>query len=337
MSCWTAYLVRDTDRIWRAYGEKHGTWRMSVEQDREQLITTVRKHGWLLHPPPATPFWTGAYCRGVLLDLVDRKLRVFACGCQFLRPACGWIESAERSLVGASIWAGWDVAYAWSRRDDILAAVPEAAGHIEPEPFTKPALDDLAKLANAMPDTEGWLIDWDRASMRLRFRYGPRDLGGLLTVIDEQLEVFDYGCMGVEDGGNVLPWLLHGQPLLDALRLATPSPLPYESDPNGGVIIDCPTRRIRYWSAHSIAHALFGALASAWPGWTIERLTHGYAGHLAATGRRDVELLIGEDELPINDQWGTPLFDQSWVRERATLQLDPRTLRCIEECLDPDG
>jgi hypothetical protein len=335
MGCWTAYLVRDVDRVWRAYGEKYGPWCVTAEDQREQLLATVRKDGFLLQPQHVgKPFWDGAHCRGVLLDLVERKLRVYACSCQFLRPPCGWIESMERQLIRAPVWAGWDVGYAWSRRDDMLAATPEAAGHIEPESFTTPSLDELPKL---MPDAEGWLIDWDRASMRLTFRYGPWDIGGLLTVIDERLEVFDYGCQSAVHGESLLPWLLHGQPLLDALRRATPCPLPYESEANGGVIVDCPARRIRHWSPDPTAHALLDALARTWPGWTIERLTHGYAGHLAATGRRDLELLIGDDELPTLDAWSGPLFDPSWLRERPTLPLDPRALRCIEERLDPDA
>lgn len=333
MGCWTAYLIRDVDRTWRAYGERDGAWRMLEASERDELLATVRADGWSLDPSPERPFWGPAYCQGVLLDVVERRLRVYACESRFHRPACGWVESFERALVAAPAWSGWDVGYAWAGRDELLARVPEATGHIEPESFEALPLE---RLPASLPDAEGWLVDWDRAHMRLSFRYGPESSGGLLTVIHETLAVIDYDCGGTFEHGN-LPWLLHARSLLDALDAATPCPVPSEADVDHGVIIDCPARRLRYWAAHPLPHGLREGLARAWPGYAIERLTHGFAGHLAATGRRCADLLIADAELLSPNAWGEPVFDAGWVRERAELPLDPRDLRHVDERLLVDG
>jgi hypothetical protein len=168
--------------------------------------------------------------------------------------------------------------------------------------------------------------------MRLRYQWAHwSEYGALLSVIDERLDVLDYGFVDSLDGEVLLPWLLHGERLLGALAPVVPQFLPYEEDCNAGVIIDCPARCIRHWSSLAVPPALLAGVRAAWPGWTVERLRYGFAGHLAATGRRDPELLIPDVELATEYD-----VDPEWLRERAALLPDARGLRCIEE-LRVDG
>lgn len=324
MSCSTAYLVRDVDGIWRTREQKRGSWFMLDARARDEVLAAMRDDGVPLDRLLAHggEWLRGWLCRGVLIDTVERRLRFYACYADTWRPRVGFLESIERAAARAPVWAGWDVAYAWGGREEFAEVVPEAASLIEPEPFEQPLLDDLC---GALLPWDESLVGWDRQSLSLRHRYDWWvDYSGLLSVIDERLDVLDFGFAGCHRSPLLLPWLMNGEPLLDALASAVPHPVPRENEIDDGVVIDCPARRIRYWSANAITPALLAAVRAAWPGWAIERLRYGLAGHLAATGRRDPSSLLPDAELP------TTRFDTDWLRERATLSPDARGLRCIE-------
>lgn len=331
MSCSTAYLVRDHDGIWRTRWEKYGLWRILAQSQLDAVLAEVRKHDCRLEQG-SSQWWSGWLCRGVLIDLVTRRLRFHACQSEILRPDVGWMESMERAFARAAVWRGWELGYAWGGRDEFVSLVPEAAAAIEPELVESRSIEQLPDALLQHTD----LIAWDRASLRLHLRHLPwSQYGGVLSVIDERLEVLDYGFAWC-DGVVVLPWLTHGPRLLDALEPAVPYPLPHEEEVDQGVVIDCAARTIRHWSAESTLPALLAAIADAWPGWQIERLRFGFAGQLAATGRREESLLIADAELPTRNQWDQPLFDAQWLAERSALVPDPRRLRCIELALDDD-
>lgn len=321
MSCSTAYWVRDLDGHWYACWVKYGRWQLLDPGERDDVLALVRERGSALVQGSGSRWLEAWLCRGVLLDMVERRLRVY--GCAQRSRQC---ETLERMLARAPAWAGWNVAYAWGRRDDFAALLPGAAAQIEPERFERPS---LAELADALLQWEH-LVGWDRERLCLQHHYAYWfNVGGLLSVIDERLDVLDYG-FAYHPERAVLPWLQHGERLLDALAAFVPHPVPHENQFDHGVIVDCPARCIRYWSGEPIASGLLAALREAWPGWTIERLGYGLAGHLAATGRSDPDLLIPDEELP------TDAIDPEWLRERAALVPDARGLRCIEEVVVPD-
>lgn len=318
MSCSTAYLVRDVDGLWRVRWAKYGRWNLLDARDREAVLQATRERSTPLDSLSGPPWLSGWACCGVLLDVVARRLRFYGCG---LRS--GEIENLERRVARAPAWADWDVAYALGGREDFAELVPEAASQTEPEPFVQPSLDQLT---GALVEWDEGFVDWDRERLRLRYRWAWwSNLGGLLSVIDEGLDVLDYGFVHPFSSPVVMPWLLHGERLLDALGPVVPHALPHEREFDDGVIIDCSARCIRCWSGAAIPPRLLASVRAAWPGWTLERLRFGYAGHLAATGRRDPEALVPYAELPAAD------FDPEWLRERALLTPDDRGLRCIEE------
>jgi hypothetical protein len=320
MSCATAYLFRDLDGRWRAFGAKYGSWQLLDPRVRDDVLAQLRERSSpRLHERSSLEPWL---CRGVLLDMVERRLRVY--GCATSSRQC---ENLERMLARSPAWAGWDVAYAWGRRDDFAELLPEtAAVQIEPERFEQPSLDELS---TALLEWE-YLVGWDRERLCLRHHFAYwHSVGGLLSVIDERLDVLDYG-FAYHPERVVLSWLQHGERLLDALAPLVPHPMPHENQVDQGVIVDCPARCIRYWGGEPIPSGLLAALRAAWPGWTIERLRYGLAGHLAATGRRDPDLLIPDAELSTDE------IDPEWLRERAALVPDARGLRCIEEVVIPD-
>lgn len=328
VSCSTAYLVRDADGIWRTHWRKRGILRIEEQRELDGLLGEIRERGVPLDRMLMGGTWLrGWLCQGVLIDMIERKLRFYVCGARILQPAVGWIESIERALARASVWRGWELGYAWGRRDDFAALVPEAAALIEPERFEA---EPLAELSSALAEHDE-LASWDRASLRLHYRYYCwTSWDGLLSVIDEQLEVLNFG-FAWRDGLAVLPWLTHGAALLDALGSEIPHPLPYESELAEGVVIDLPARCIRHWAEAPTPPRLLEKIATLWPSWRIERLRYGHAGHLAAIACRDSSLLIPEAELSKRSRWGHHEFDLDWLRERRELKLDPRELRGIEE------
>lgn len=324
MSCSTAYLVRDVDGVWRVRWQKYGRWCLLDPSDRDVVLEMMRERSTPLSLLSGPPWLSGWLCRGVLLDMVERRLRFYGCG-----AGSRYSETIERRIARSPTWDGWDVAYAWGGREDFAELVPEAAAQIEPEPYEQRPLDELADALLEWEDDS--LVAWDRQSQSLRYRWAwwP-NFGGLLSVIDERLDVLDFGFAYQPSNPVLLPWLLHGEPLLDALAPMTPHALQHERQFDDGVIIDSPARCIRYWSGAAIPPPLLASVRAAWPGWSLERLRFGYAGHLAATGRRDPDALIPDDKLP------PPDFDSEWLRERATLTPDARGLRCIEEILLAD-
>lgn len=328
MGCYTGYLIREADGRWRGRSEKRGAYMLRTRASRDACVRCTRDEGFSFDAlREMGSAWLGpAICRGLMIDFVERRLRFYACACSFHRPAVGWLESREHSLRHAPIWAGWDVSYAWGGRDDFACVAPELREHLALERVRPTSLGELETQLQAW-DADS-LLSWERASMELHYNYEPwHGSGGLISVVHETLEVLDY-CTLVGGGElEAMPWLVHGEALLDALAGVIPHGLPYEDAVDEGVIIDCPARVIRYWGARPVASRLLEQVREAWPGWQVERLRFGLWGHLAATGREGAEVAMAEADMRAGE------FEAGWLEARRTLSIDPRPFRhIIERC-----
>lgn len=330
MGCWTGYLLRGAGGVVATMVEKWGAWQLAGPADAEELFARARAARVAGGGAPSERSWFGAsLCRGVAFDLDARRLRFYGCPTAVLSPAVGWIETVERAVTRSPAWDGWDAGYARGGREELGEVIPELAPAIEPEPVVIPP---LAELPGALAARDDWFVSWDPARLELTCRHGGpwQGYGGLLSVVRSDLTVLDFG-FAHGDAFAWLGWLAHGERLLDALFCEAPYPLVVEDSVNAGAVIDVPARRIGTFTGAAVPARLLAEIAAAWPGWRIETMRHGFAAQLAATGRRDQELVCDRAELlaPREHEW--PGFDEAWVDERDALAIDPRPLRPVVE------
>jgi hypothetical protein len=311
VSCWTGYLVREEDGTCRYAARKYGDW-LIVDSDRlADVLARVRRDGVLVDSATAGDF-DGWCCRGVAIDLPGRRYRCFPC-----RPRFVATEHADRQVRAAEIWRGWDATIARGGREELAELLPEASAVVAP--YAAP-MYPLAELV--LDDRDEWFAGWDPAAFELTVwddEYSANWTSShcdLVTVVSADLAVLDYRVdAGYSDVDEVVRWLAHGPPLLDALDGSAPYPLPMEHQVSGGVVIDVPHKTLRHWSERFVPARLWSALPTVWPGWRVERFQYGLAEHLAATGRRNDELLDTDE------------CDPAWDGARRSLPADPRPFR----------
>jgi hypothetical protein len=144
-----------------------------------------------------------------------------------------------------------------------------------------------------------------------------------VSLIERDTTVLDYWL----HVNHMAEFLLHGEKAVTGLAMQPPYPLWSELVARSGVIVDRPARRLLYWTAEPVPARLAAMAGAAWPGWNVERHPFGYAGHLAATGCRDPDLLMTEDQLRQESGDFEPRLDADWIAQRRTLPVDPRSLR----------
>jgi hypothetical protein len=250
-------------------------------------------------------------CRGFAIDAVARRARFH--DCKLGLTPISVVESLERSLAAAPGWADWEIEYARGGLVDLVEVVPGARSLLAAHP------------ERAIPLTlctrDAWLLDWNAGAHELTYRRWnvPYRYQSLLTIVRDDLRVFDYAL------DDDLPVGL-GPSLLAALEPEPPFPLPYELDVDQGAVIDVPRRVIRVWSSR----APLATFAAVWPGWRVERLPYGYAGHLAATGR--TAAFEGDSRLHDDDDLRARGASDAWLEGRRALAIDGRPLRPPREC-----
>jgi hypothetical protein len=288
MGCYTGYLLRDDDgSSWWAE-TKWGAWNLTDEAARTEVIDWVRADGSLLTSEGPVRFGAST-CRGVALDLRDLVFRTFPCDLKGIHH-----EGLDMRIRKARHWDGWDAGFAWGGREELGDVVPGARHVIEPYDLSFRPLAELP-----LADRDEWALDE----------------GHLISVVTADLQVLDYQLeRRFTDADSLLPWLVHGSALVDALREEAPYETPWEDSVDAGVVIDLDQRVLRYWSDDVVPSRLLADVQEAWPGWPVRRLPYGLAGHLAATGRRDDEALASH-------------ADAEWDVARRALRPDPRPLR----------
>lgn len=289
MGCYTGYVLRDDDgSSWWAE-TKWGVWEPADEAARTEIIDWVRADGSLLTEEGPVRF-RDSTCRGVAIDLRDLVFRTFPCSLKDVHP-----ESLDLRIKKAPHWDGWDAGVAWGGREELGDVVPGARHVIEPYDLT---FRPLAELPFA--DRDEWALDE----------------GDLISVVTADLQVLDYQLERTYDHADTLvPWLVHGAPLVDALREQAPYEVPWEDSVDAGVVIDLDRRVLGYWTDGFVPARLLADIRAAWPGWDVRRLRYGLAEHLATTGRRDDEALASRDDV-----------DPEWEAARRALRPDPRPL-----------
>lgn len=257
MGCYTGYLLRDEDGASWFAETKYGVWQLVDDAERAMVVDRVRGEGRLLDGTSG-PLFTASTCRGVALDLRDRVFRCFPC-----EGMDDHSESVEQRIRTAPHWAGWDAGLAWGGREELGDVVPAARHVIVPYDLTFRPLAELP------------------------FGDRERDEGDLVSVVTAARQVLDYQLARTyADADNLLPWLVHGDRLVDALRAEEPYELPWY-DVDGGVVIDLGRRVLSYWTDGFVPPRLLAEVRAAWPGFEVRRLPHGLDEHLAATGRND--------------------------------------------------
>jgi hypothetical protein len=286
MGCYTGYLLREIDGSVRFATTKHGHWTLVDDTRRAEVVDWVREEGRLVDAADRATF-DSTTCRGVALDLRDKVFRCFPC----YADDGVHKESLDMQIRTAPHWEGWDAGLAWGGREELGEVIPEARHVIEPFDLGYRPLADLP------------IADRDTYD------------GNLVSVITEDLQVLDYQFKrDYNVDVDLLPWLVHGPALVDALRGEAPFELPWE-DPDAGIVIDLDRRTVRYWTEDVVPARLVSEVRTAWPGFDVRWLPYDMTGHLAATGRRDDVL--------------APAFaaSEEWEAARRALEPDPRPLR----------
>jgi hypothetical protein len=277
----------------------------------------VRRDGVLVDKVDAG-YFDGWYCQGVAIDLRARVFRAFPC------PLRGHHKgSLDLRLRTAPVWSGWDAGFAWGGREELAEVVPGARRVIAPYELEVRPLAELP-----LGDRDQWFSAWNADRFELVVHddvasadwYDSYDGRDLVSVITTDLRVLDYRLLPDTTGSwtdTVLPWLVHGPPLVDTLRGQAPYPFPSDEEFTGaGLIIDLDQRVLRYWTNDYIPVRLLADIRAAWPGWDLQRLRYGFAEHLAVTGRRDPDGLATPQEVAAD-----------WDAARRDLRPDPRPLR----------
>ncbi|MBO2458220.1 hypothetical protein [Actinomadura violacea] len=304
-------------------GEKWGDWFLAEEGDRIRIAESILRGGVAVSDDSARDLVDSWFCRGVVLDFVGHRYRFFGCGLQTLQPGVSYLESTAARLASAPGWSGWDVGYAWSGREALVEMVPEARPAV-----VTPAATEATPLDAALTSRDGWFVDWNPGEREISVLYHETiadwfaPATAVVSVIGSDDIVMDYQ-LAVND---IVPFLAHHDASLTASLLArAPYPMPAEQTVNAGAIVDLPSRRLRYWTTESVPPQLAAKVAAAWPDWIVERLPHGFIGHLAATSRNNEDLIMTDAELR-EGGWEEDLIAIR-NRERIALTIDPRDLR----------
>jgi hypothetical protein len=318
MGCWTAYLLRDDDGSVGFAWRKYGAWLITDADHRTDLVSWIRREGTALDDEPSRLLGPG-YCQGVALDLPGRRYRCFGCASTIRRN-----EAADRRVRAAPAWAGWDAGLARGGREELGEVIPAARAAIEPYPLADHSLSDLL-----LGGRDRWFVSWDAERFEIGVLDDPASADwveqgcGLITVVTSDLRVLDYRVTSRHsDADELLPWLTHGPPLVDALLALAPFPVAWEYQVDAGALIDLDRRVLRYWSRRFVPARLLAAVRAAWPGWSLERLPYGHAEQLALTGRPDPEAL--DDGITDEDHREALA---GWITERLALPVDRRPLR----------
>jgi hypothetical protein len=287
MGCYTGYLLRDDDGTCRYAETKWGTWQLESGARRDEVIDWVRSDGRLVDKNSQSRF-PASTCRGVGIDLRDLVFRAFPCYLEDFHQ-----ESLDLRIRTAPHWEGWDAGFAWGGREELGEVVPEARHVIVPYDVPFRPLTELP-----FDERDDW--PWDECT--------------LTSVITPDLRVLDYRLTCPDDDiDTLLPWLVHGASLVDALGEQEPYPLPEEESTAAGVVIDQDRRVLHYWTGTVVPPRLLADVKAAWPGWDVRRLRYGLAEHLAMTGRGDDDLLATPDDVA-----------PEWDTARRALRPDPR-------------
>ena len=289
MGCYTGYLLRDDDGTCRYTETKWGLWQLEDSAQRDEIIERMRTGSIVTETDPV--YFGASTCRGVAIDLRDLVFRAFPCYLKDYHP-----ESLDLRIRTAPHWDGWDAGLARGGREELGDVVPEARHVIAPYEMTFRPLAELP-----FDEREEW----------------PWEPCAVITVITPDLRVLDYRFTYPDDDVDALvPWLVHGGSLVDALGEQEPYPLPEEHHTAAGLVIDQDRHVVHYWTDEVVPPRLLADVRAAWPGWEVRRLRYGLAGHLAVTGRRDDELLTSHEKAA-----------PEWEAGRRALRPDPRPLR----------
>ncbi|GCD96851.1 hypothetical protein [Embleya hyalina] len=313
MGCWTVYLLRDEDASCLVTWEKYGSWEVWDPDERARLIDRSRRRGIPVDDDRAAGSVDSSFCRGLALDLVDHRMRYY--GCDLALPSAAYIDSHAARLAGTATWMGWDVRYAWGGPGDFPEVIPGATPVLvrrDERPRSLP----IAPLTSR----EGWYAGWNPAQEVVSVRHfeGIADwwapASAVVSVIRPDRLVLDYQLTT----RDTVDWLAaHGERIVPALLAQQPYPMPHEETIDTGVVIDIPGRRVRYWDQSRISPSRAMAAATAWPGWSFERLPFGFAGHLAVTARTG-EHDLTTDAAATASPWNAELLE---IRDRGARAL----------------
>ncbi|MEU6780144.1 hypothetical protein ABZ912_13135 [Nonomuraea angiospora] len=313
MGCWTGYLLHDADGTCWYEVRKWGDWLITDSSALTEVVTSIRRDG--IQIENVTPGdLDGACCRGVALNIPTRRYRCYPC-----RTSVPGNEVIDREVRTAPVWANWDAGLAWGGREELVEVVPEAERLVWPYDVVVPPPERVP-----IASRKGWFVtfDTDRFELEVLHDESSADwyLQGnhLISVVGTDLTVRDYriDCTW-ERTDTLLPWLVHGQRLIDSLWAEDPFPVPLEENVLSGAVVDLARRELRYWTDMFVPSRLLTQLRAAWPGWQVERLPYGMAGHLAITGSQKPDML----------EPGPSEADPEWATARDRLIVDPRPLR----------